>query len=327
MTILVLLSVLAAGVPMIGYLLLIRWLDRYEREPLSLVAAAFGWGALGAIGISMVGTIVAMVPIAVAFGEDQAMFLSVSLVAPLVEEPAKALFLLLLYFSRDFDNATDGFVYGAAAGLGFGMTENFLYFATAASEGMLAWVTIVLVRTLFTGLMHASATSMVGAALGWTKFSTSRFRWLALPGALLAAIGMHALWNSLAMAPMVFESGAALPLLAFILFPFEFLFLFIIFQVSLHSESRTVKRELLIEAKLGNLPEAHASHLASWSKRRRPDTWLDESIDAAVYIQAATLLAFRRSQHAARPSEAFYSKEVERLRAVVMDQLGAARPS
>ena len=43
--ILLLLSVLAAGVPMIGYLLLMRWLDRYEREPLGLVFAAFGWGA------------------------------------------------------------------------------------------------------------------------------------------------------------------------------------------------------------------------------------------------------------------------------------------
>ena len=41
--ILILLSVLAAGVPMIGYLLLMRWLDRYEREPLTLVAAAFAW--------------------------------------------------------------------------------------------------------------------------------------------------------------------------------------------------------------------------------------------------------------------------------------------
>ena len=46
--ILILLSVLAAGVPMIGYLLLMRWLDRYEREPLTLVAAAFAWGAIGA---------------------------------------------------------------------------------------------------------------------------------------------------------------------------------------------------------------------------------------------------------------------------------------
>ena len=50
------------------------------------------------------------------------------MIAPLIEEPAKALCLLALYRSREFDNATDGFVYGAAAGLGFGMTENFFYF-------------------------------------------------------------------------------------------------------------------------------------------------------------------------------------------------------
>ena len=33
--ILLLLSVVAAGVPMIGYLLLMRWMDRYERERIS----------------------------------------------------------------------------------------------------------------------------------------------------------------------------------------------------------------------------------------------------------------------------------------------------
>ena len=56
------------------------------------------------------------------------------LVAPLVEEPCKALFLAYVIWNRHFDNMTDGFVYGAAAGLGFGMTENLLYFVSACGD-------------------------------------------------------------------------------------------------------------------------------------------------------------------------------------------------
>ena len=50
--------------------------------------------------------------------------------APLIEEPTKAIILFAIVRSRHFDNTTDGFVYGAAAGLGFAMTENFMYFGS-----------------------------------------------------------------------------------------------------------------------------------------------------------------------------------------------------
>jgi len=320
---LLLLSVIAAGVPMIGYLLLMRWLDRYEREPLGLVIAAFAWGGIGAIVISIIGSIVLMLPLGLATDETTAMFLSVSMVAPIVEEPAKALCLLLLYRSRQFDNATDGFVYGAAAGLGFGMSENFLYFASTAGQGVGAWVVVVIMRTLFTGLMHAGATSMVGAALGWAKFSTSPRRKMAVPLALLAAIAMHALWNSLAMAPMVFEAGAALPVISFLLFPIEFGALFVIFQASLMSESRLIQRELAEEAQSGTLPAAHVEKFAKWSARRSHESWVPKGVDGARYLELGTLLAFRKNQRAARPGEAYYAEEVTRLRGELRELLGA----
>ena len=315
--ILLFLSVVAAGVPMVSYLLLMRWLDRYEREPLGLVIAAFAWGGVGAVLLSVIGSLILSLPIGIAADEKTAMFLSVSIVAPLVEEPAKALILLLLYRSRQFDNATDGFVYGAAAGLGFGMSENFLYFASTASQGVGAWFVVVIMRTLFTGLMHACATSMVGAALGWAKFSTSPLRKLALPLSLLAAMAMHALWNGLAMAPMVFEAGAALPLISFLLFPLEFIALFIVFQASLMSESSLIRRELLEEAALGTLPKDHVEHFSKWSARRNHARWTPAGVDGARYVELGTLLAFRRSQRAARPEDPYYTDEVTRLRAAL----------
>jgi RsiW-degrading membrane proteinase PrsW (M82 family) len=320
--ILILLSVLAAGVPMIGYLLLMRWLDRYEREPLTLVAAAFAWGAIGAIIIAIIAELLVMLPLEFsALSGNTAMFLQVSLVAPLIEEPAKALCLLLLYRSREFDNATDGFVYGAAAGLGFAMSENFIYFASVAGEGVAVWIIVVILRTLFSGLMHAAATSMVGAALGWAKFSTSPRRMAVVPLALLAAMGMHALWNGLAMAPII-EAGFALPIISFLLFPLEFLTLFVIFQASLRSESRLIRRELRAEARVGTLPSEHGPKIASWFARRKPSAWTPKGVNGEEYIKVATRLAFRRNQHAARPDDPFYAKEVERLRGDVRELLG-----
>jgi len=322
--ILLLMSVVAAGVPMIGYLLLMRWMDRYEREPLGLVAAAFGWGAIGAISIAIVGSLILMLPLELALDEGMAMFMSASLVAPIVEEPAKALCLLLLYRSREFDNATDGFVYGAAAGLGFGMSENFLYFASTVGEGVGVWVFTVIVRTLFTGLMHAAATSMVGAALGWAKFSTSSLRTAALPLALLSAVGMHALWNSFAIAPVAFEDGGALPLVSFMLFPLEFITLFVIFQASLYSESRLIRRELKEEARLGNFPPEHVAKVASWSQRKWHENWMPRDVDGEEYIKVATRLAFRKKQRDARPEDSFYAEEVDRLRGRLRELLSGA---
>ena len=55
---------------------------------------------------------------------------AVLMIAPIVEEIAKALFLLYIISKKDFDNITDGLVYGAAIGLGFGMSENIFYFVT-----------------------------------------------------------------------------------------------------------------------------------------------------------------------------------------------------
>ena len=43
-----LLSLLAAAVPVLFYVALIYWVDRYEKEPWWLLATAFLWGAIPA---------------------------------------------------------------------------------------------------------------------------------------------------------------------------------------------------------------------------------------------------------------------------------------
>src|SRR3712207_1864874 len=115
------------------FLLLIRLLDLYEREPLSALAIMAAWGATGAVALSLAGNgiVLGLLPPALekTFGPAVA--------GPLVEEVAKGsalvvAFALSWWVARRFgllelEGLTDGMVYGAAVGLGFAFTEDLLY--------------------------------------------------------------------------------------------------------------------------------------------------------------------------------------------------------
>ena len=221
---------------------------------------------------------------------------------------------------------TDGFVYGAAAGLGFGMTENFFYFSEVAQSGDIgSWLGTVMVRTLYSALMHACATSAVGAALGWAKLRSPSSTLIAVPVGFAVAMSMHALWNGLLTADAAAEMNGQLTALNLFVFPMEFFTLFFVYQLCLRSEKRLLVRELAEEAAMGNLPAAHVSVLSSTMRRSGSD-WLARGVNRGLYVQAATRLAFRKAQlRAARPGErARLEAEVTRLRVEVSGLLKTA---
>ena len=334
--VLIMLSALAATLPMIGFLAFVWWMDRYDREPVWMVLLTFGWGALGATLLSLMGNTSAHVLLSWILGPELANTITPVIVAPLVEEPTKAAILLVVMLSRQFDNTTDGFVYGAAAGLGFGMTENFLYFTTVASYagfdpigGLLSWLSTVCIRTFYSALMHAMTASGVGAALGAVR---DRSRWL-LPPALLfgvsIAMGAHALWNGLLTLDSQLERGGQLVTLDFILFPAELILALIIFQVSLKVEQHGLRAELDQEAADGTLPLAHVPLLTSWSARtwRR---WAPEGVDQEGYARTAVRLALRRTQCRSAKGERAtqLDRDIRRLRLEIKAILsGGTSPS
>ena len=319
---LVWLSVPAAVLPVVAFLWLVWWLDRYDREPLGLFAVAFGWGAIGGVLLTLLGSEALDGVLSRALGITDLDLVHMVILAPLLEEPAKALVLLLLVRAAHFDNTTDGFVYGAAAGLGFGMTENLIYFRAAADTGdAFAFAAIVAARTLYSALMHASASSCIGAALGYSKFRNGANKWGALAIGLVASLAIHALWNGLLYAG--FQGRTSLGLLDFVLFPLEFAVLFAIFNLSLLDEKRIIQRELQEEVDLGVLPIPHLAYLGAYRRRIRPG-WLPEGMDGPLYIRRATTLAFRKHQLKVNAEPGHYADEITRLRRELVQQLQRA---
>ncbi|HND30206.1 MAG TPA: PrsW family intramembrane metalloprotease [Myxococcota bacterium] len=317
-------SLLCAVIPMVAFLGLVWWLDRYDREPIWLVLLTFAWGALGGVLFALLGSSLAMEPLAMLVGPEQAEQLAAVIIAPLVEEPTKAMILFVIMFSRHFDHAADGFVYGAAAGLGFGMTENFLYFTSMGSDPM-TWFGMVVIRTFFSAVMHACATSCVGAVLGFARFRGWGAKILALPMAFIPAMSIHALWNGL-LTLDAYVTEWELSWFNFALFPLEVMILFGIFQAAIWDERRLIRRELADEVVQGLLPLAHATAIAGYFSRKKPG-WVPAGVPQDAYIKAATTLALRKHQcrYASQRAYPFYHDDVLRLRREIQGLLALAK--
>lgn len=319
------LSIAFAVVPPILYAFLIWWLDWYEREAPRLVIISLIWGAVVAIGVGALAEFVLGLPLQVLFNEKAADFLIVTFAAPVIEELVKGLLLLLILHEVEFDNLTDGIVYGAVIGLGFSLTENVAYFFGAYEEGgALAWLSNILFRSGFCCALHATATAITGAAIGIAKFSRRRSRLGIMALGFTGAIAVHMGWNGFLSLSDLFESGLLAAASIFAL-PFVVAIVAVLFAWSLRRERRIITTELAAESATGWLPTAHVAILPNLSQRLRPG-WLATGIDQSRYVRVCTELAFRRHQirYVGKRRQAYYEQLVTQLRGEAQRLLGIA---
>ena len=216
MLIALLVSITAAVLPTILYVLLFYWADRYEREPVWLVTVAFIWGAVPAVLVSLFGEVVLGWPWLDAPGSITGAIIEGAVIAPVVEELAKgfALLLIFLLMYREFDGVLDGIVYGALIGFGFAMTENFFYFIGAYDEGGFRQLSVVIfLRAVLFGLNHAFYTGLIGIGFGFAQVFRSRgakVGWIVF--GLLAGMATHSLHNLGASLATVDVTGLGLSL-------------------------------------------------------------------------------------------------------------------
>lgn len=197
----------AAGlalVPLVAVLGAVRWVDRWEPEPVPAIVVAFLWGASVSVLVALALNTGAMVLLlAAGQGEATASAAGAVVVAPVVEETVKGLGVLLIFlvWRRSFDGPVDGLVYAAVVAAGFAFVENFLYFGAALQEpGTGAIATVFVMRAVMSPFAHVLFTAAMGLALGYASQARSRGAWaLALPVGWLVAVGLHALWNGSAL--------------------------------------------------------------------------------------------------------------------------------
>jgi RsiW-degrading membrane proteinase PrsW (M82 family) len=353
----VLLAVTIPMLPALGVSLLIGIFDRYEREPWLTLLGAFLFGAVIAIPPTLVleRTLSTVVLANVGGGGTGTALLYAggqAAIAGVIEEVVKGIGLLLLLVGlRDeFDNVTDGLLYGLLIGAGFAVVENFMYFALSPASDL---PFLVLARIVLGWLSHSTFTALFGAGLGYARErADSRVSRLYFPvlGAT-AAVLLHALFDWIVFAATVLGNGgegtsAISPFILILgvlalgygpVFVAQGLLLRLLLA-SLSREAETVRTYLADEVLLGVvLPDEYLilqdARLRGAAERRVLRNFGPWSyLTARALYQTATGLAFRkwhvalgdRPKNTPQQPEDVYRRRLARLRQSLVRQIGGA---
>jgi RsiW-degrading membrane proteinase PrsW (M82 family) len=321
-----LLGFIAATIPVPLYIALVLWIDRYEAEPLWMVATAFFWGALVATFFAFLLNTTSQGVVGALSNTNAGEAFAAVISAPIVEESGKAFILFVFFFAKkdEFDGVVDGIVYASLSALGFAMTENVLYYGKAAAAGHGALPLIFIIRGFFAPFSHPLFTSLTGIGLGLSRQSTNMAVKILTPiVGLLMAIFMHSIWNGSA----VFGGGVVFVLTYIVVMVPAFLIMLVVIGFALRREGQVVRQFLVVDLNNGFLTREEYDQVGSifgrmgssfkalsqsgykgWRARKR-------------FNQLASELAFQRSRASrgvcsaeeARANEAAYLQALHEL--------------
>jgi protease PrsW len=268
------------------YLLFMRAIDLYEREPLRYVIPVFLWGFAVATTVSLVFNTLFQLTLSSVTSVKTASFFTAVVEAPVVEECSKGLALLLIFFIAylvrrrsglmEFAGVMDGIVYGSAVGFGFAIAEDLLYGLQYGPETFL-------VRRIFGGFAHASFTSLTGIGLGLVPWVQSRVLKVVLPVlGLMGAILLHATFN--------FTATVFGPVGYLVLFCVILVYIIVIF-VWLYIERRAIREELKDEVSTGIITAQEYAILPSYFRTTGYYTKLIFTGKLGAWIRARKLNA------------------------------------
>ncbi|MBE1535432.1 PrsW family intramembrane metalloprotease [Actinomadura algeriensis] len=173
-------------------------------RPLGPALMAVAWGGLAAFGVALPANAAFLAIIGQTAGPGFGAVWGATIAAPVNEEPLKLLGVVLpaLAVPRAVRSPLDGWGYGALAGLGFQMSENFLYVLNtiiltgATQDAGAAFVSFAGRVVGGAWWSHWAMTAVAGAGLGLLLSRASRTGAATAAGALLLAMALHAWWDS-----------------------------------------------------------------------------------------------------------------------------------
>ncbi len=167
--------------------------------------AAILWGGGAAVGVYALPANSAIIEfLGQAFGVDFSTDWGAAIAAPLTEETGKALGVLAVIIAAKswLRTPMDGLLVGGFVGLGFTLSENFLYGFNITSMNFgenpaVSTAAVFFLRAgLFFPISHVVFTALAGAGIGFLMGRRAgRNGWWALL-CFVAAYGLHFLWNS-----------------------------------------------------------------------------------------------------------------------------------
>lgn len=285
----------ASLLPLGAVLLAVRVIDRWEPEPKRLLLFAFVWGAVVSISVTLMIQPYFSLAAGPASGLDNRTF-AVTVQAPVVEEFAKSLglLLLLLFARRHFDGPVDGVVFAFTIAGGFAFTENILYFGRAIAESANPGTDLAVVfflRGVMSPFAHAIFTGATGLILG-----LAARRWhgglsvVAFAVGLVPAMLLHSGWNSMGQDFLA----------QYILVQVPIFLLAVLVVVLLRVAERRLTRQRLKEyAAAGWFTPAEVEMLSTAAGRRGALRWarsIGRGPQMRAFLHAATHLAFTRQR-------------------------------
>ena len=319
-------SAVAALVP-VGSCYFGRWyLDRARTEPPWMFPVLSVLGGLGGLVFALYAGPALEQWMSGRELEGDSRFFAEVLTAPALEELGKAFVLLPLLWTRWLRSPVDGLFYGFAAGSGFAVVENFVYFTQAFEMGGgVVWVAEVAQRLGPSIVIHGGATAIIGAYLGGAKWGGRLGTRVFLPvSGWFIAVAVHGGWNILI--GLGGEGNAHIyTSLAYVLLAVLTIGLLGGLYLALQLESQMLKSELASEIEDGYISSSEVNMMADHI-RRRSNKWLPRGALRTQFVRNARSLAYALKKSRER---GFEGETTEHHRTLIQSSRGTEpkRPS